>query len=202
MPRTSLRAVTNRRQRGITLIEMSVVVVIIMIMATLIQPNYTHLKEGLNQRAFTANLRSEVLKGRSMAIQDGKTVTLGYDGGSSNVTLSEPSVDSTDSSQAATAVNTLKDQPTEVVHQIAIPSGVTLANFRVGSADIGAGDFKLRFYPDGRCDGGGIELQIGKATQSLKIDVKGYPTYLTGALPDSTNEVWAAGTYEQRNPTN
>ncbi len=198
MPQTLSRAVSNRRNRGITLIEMSVVVMVILIMAALIERNFSHVKEGLAQRAFTSSLRSEVIRARLTAIQDGKTVTMQYDPAGSTFTLSEPTTDTTSSNQAPIKITDLQSQPTESVHSIPIAPGITFSTFRIGTNDTGNGDWKLHFYPEGRSDGGGVQMMVGKVTESLLIDPHGLPTYVSGPLPDASNDVWQSGTYEQR----
>jgi hypothetical protein len=182
---------------------MSVVVVIILIMAALIEQNFSRVKEGLAEKSFTAGLRSEVLRARVMAIQNGQTVVMQYDAAGSQITLSQPQNDNTDPNQTPTQVpvNTLQDQATTVVHQLAVPKSVQFDGFRTGTNDVGDGDWKLHFYSDGRSDGGGLQLRLGSQGQSLVVDKKGYPTYVTGSLPDPTTDNWPSGTYEQRTTT-
>ncbi len=198
MRQTSLTAVTkSRRTRGITLIEMSVVVIVILIMAALVERNFAHVKDGLAQRAFISNLRAEVTRGRLQAIQDGQTVTMQYDPAGSQFTLSEPEIN-TDSNQTPQLVTDLQNLTSNPVHSLKIPSGVSFSDFKTGTTDEGNGNWQLHFYPEGKSDGGGIQILIGQQTQSLLIDNHGNSSFVSGQLPDNTNDIWTSGTYVQR----
>jgi Tfp pilus assembly protein FimT len=198
-PQTSSRAATSRRRtRGITLIELSLVVIVIGIMAALIEPSYAHVKDGLAQRAFVNNLRSEIVRGRLQAIKDGQIVTLQYDPAGSQFTLSEPPVPDANSTQTPELVTDLQNQQASQTHAISIPSGVSFSDFKTGTTDQGSGTWQLHFYPDGTSDGGGAQVTIGKSTQSILVDTQGNPTMLAAPLPDTTNDIWTSGIYDQR----
>ncbi len=192
MPQTSLKPVANLRVRGVTFIEMCVIVTILLIMAALIEPNYARIKEGQNQRAFVSALASEVKRAKVTAISTGRTTTLQYDQGQQQITLNQPSTDTSDPNQFV-PLTELQNQQTQPIHTVQVPSTVTLGDFKLGQNNTDASDWKINFYLDGRCDAGGVRVDINGASHSLVIDENGNASYVDGPLPDTSNDVWQAG---------
>lgn len=79
-----------------------------------------------------------------------------------------------------------------------LPSGASMGNVVLGGKTASTSDFSLHFYPDGRSEGGGIEMSDNGAARSLQIDRQGYATLTDGSLPAATESSWEAGIYEQR----
>ncbi len=172
LPRVKIR-------RGYTLVEMSVVVMIIALLAAAVVPNLVSLKTGRELRQFRTDLRQLAAQARESAISTGAELEMSFASG--QFTIQSPATDST-------------VQP----KQLAVPDAVTTNRFELAGADAAEGDWKLRFYPDGTTDGGGVELREGQDAFALQIKKNGETTLIDGALPDATTDRWQAGEHEQR----
>lgn len=80
----------------------------------------------------------------------------------------------------------------------ALPDGASLGTIVLNDKSSSTSDFKLHFFPDGRSEGGGFEMQEGSATRSIGIDRSGIATQIDGSLPPIADSTWEAGTYAQR----
>lgn len=179
---------------------MLVVVAFVAIMAALISRSFSHAKDSLADKALIGDLRSEITRAHLKAIQDGQIVTLQYDPVGRQFTLNEAPVQDASNTQTPELITDMQNQQTSQVHAIPLPadSAISFTDFQVGSKDQGAGQWSLPFYPDGTSDGGGAQITIGKAVQSIKVDTHGVPTVSQGPLADPTNDLWPVGTYYQR----
>lgn len=166
-------------RRGFTLIEMSVVVLIIALLAAAVAPNLVSLKTGRELRQFRSDLRQLAAQTRESAISTGKELDLSF--GSNRFSVQPADTEST-----------------VVPRTLAVPDVVTTNRFELAGADSSEGEWTLRFYPDGTTDGGGVELREGQNAFALQIKKSGEVLVVDGNLPDTTAEKWQAGEHEQR----
>jgi type II secretory pathway pseudopilin PulG len=197
-----------RRHRGFTLIEMSVIVVVLMLFAALIVPNVIKMGPAQQQRAIYGALVDLVRKAREDAIENGTTYALAYDGSKSAFVLKKQpaSPDQTASStgnlpqpenRPLSNVQSVSDL--EDVTSLVLPAGIQANTFRVGTEGTDPGSWLLHFYPDGTSEGGGVELTPGgNVFKSVEVTKNGIPSLVDGPLPDPSEEKWTAGTYAQQ----
>lgn len=172
------------RQRGFTLIELTVVIVVLMLFASVVVPNLSAQKAGRERRAFLESARRIALDARSEAIERGATVTLRYEEGQKEMKLEREAAE--------------QNEEAEEIRTVALPEDFSLQNFRVGKESVTAGDWQVRFFADGTSDGGAVELDENGDIQSLIVDKRGNATLESGSLPEETDERWPVGDYERR----
>jgi prepilin-type N-terminal cleavage/methylation domain-containing protein len=196
-----------KRKRGYTLIEISVVLVVLVVFSALIVPNVIRMGPQQQQRALYGSLLDFARQARQGAIETGQTYALAFDSAKSEFVMRrEPS------STAATQSNTTLPAPAgrplanvqsvsdlEDVKDLPLPSGIQANSFRVGTDSPDASSWLIHFYPDGTSDAGGVELTPGGTNyKSLVITADGLASVVDGSLPDPSDQTWTAGTYAQK----
>lgn len=175
------------RQRGFTLAEMIIVVMIISLLAAMIVPNVANQQKGIQVRAFFSELSNFAADARERAISTKKPITLALDSNTQSfVQTTKADDDDANDQQLAT---------------LKLPSGVTTDNFISGENTMGASDWKVQFFPDGSSDGGGVELTSSGRVRTLKVDLDGTVSISDGPTPDDSqkqDDQWPAGDYEKR----
>src|SRR5579862_9146202 len=130
-----------RRHRGFTLIEMSVILVVLLVFVALISPNIVKMGPAQQQRAIYGTLVDLARSAREGAIENGTTYALAYDGTKSAFVLKRQPANP---DQATTTGNLPQpeDRPLtniqsvsdlEDVKSVALPSGIQTNTFRVGT---------------------------------------------------------------------
>lgn len=79
-----------------------------------------------------------------------------------------------------------------------MPEFFTVDLFRTEDQDVSSGEWTIRFYPDGRSDGGGLQVSDGGKLTSLSVDREGVVRLLNDRLPRNDEDRWPAGDYERR----
>ena len=79
-----------------------------------------------------------------------------------------------------------------------LPSGLEASNFRSQDNNVDPGSWLIHFYPDGTSDSGGVEIARGQEQNSLQVTNDGFPSLISGPLPDTSDQQWTAGTYAQK----
>lgn len=209
MPRILWMASSKRR--GFTLVEMSVVIALVALFASIIVPNLIKRQQNQAIDTFFAQVFQTAKKAREMAITKNLTLHMKLEG--SRVTVTQDTAGTQDaaspdgaqtpavtpgaanSSSAQTQDQT--DQNGTEVLGLDVPDAVSATKFQLAGMDSSSGDFDLRFYPDGTTDGGGIEFTVGDGTEALNVSDRGAVT-LDDQLEDPTQTRWSAGEYVQR----
>ncbi len=172
----------NRKCKGFTLIEVSVVVLIFALFSALVVPRLYSLRRGDDVRKFTIELPGAIRTIRANAISRSESLVLAYDSQSNE--LQVQSVDGQ-----------------EVGSSVSIPADVEVTGARIGKSDAAGSDWELRFYSDGTCDGGGINFSFDGKAQSLQLYAQtGAGRWVDGELPELGTDEWQAGELEQRVP--
>lgn len=171
------------RRRGFTLIEISTIVVILAMIAAITYPSLASVVKSQRIRSYLQDVERLTTDARGIAVQTGQTVSLVSDGeGSFQIRASSEESDEG-----------------QVFEQIAPVQGISATSFRLGSDDIGADEWELRFYEDGTADPGGVLLTEANETWALVIEPKtGRGRIQRGELPDTTLTEWEAGDYVRR----
>lgn len=179
----------KRTERAFTLMELSVVIVILALFAAVIVPNLLARRTSRAAAAFFVRLPDLVEEARETAQRQSVTVELQYDSNKRSFTLStEP---------AATTSQTKNEAPT-IVREAAVPEGIEPQTFRGADQVQSSGDWVVKFFADGKSDGGGVELLDHGKAHALLIESNGTCQMLLGNLPQSDQTSWPAGEHEQR----
>jgi prepilin-type N-terminal cleavage/methylation domain-containing protein len=190
MDRPAARATTqtlaknfNRLNKGFTLIEMTVVITILVVFAAVIMPNLSSEQKSRTARQFFPKARNLMLEARSRSIGDGVTRSVRIDESGGRLVVERTDADTGD--------------PVED-RSLALPEGVTSSAFRVEKEESNSSEWAVRFFADGKALGGGITFESNGRAISLIVDATGSITQIDGSLPDTSDETWDAGGYEQR----
>jgi len=169
--------------KAFTLIELTVVIAVLALLAAAVMPFLAAAEVGGKERAFLSNLKGLAIEGRETAINSGRDVTLTYD----------------DTNNAFTLKTTDSNGDDQDIKSEDMPPSLKTTKFEVGTQDSNAGDWKVLFYPDGTSDGGGVEIARGNDTLSLYIDKStGRSQMISDQLPDPKADSWTAGDYVHR----
>ena len=223
--RTSLVALTTKR-RGYTLIEMTVIIVLIAIFAAMVGPYLVALRDGQQRRATLAGVADLAVLAREMAVSNSQTMYLEPDTTSNALVLKEQyapsSYQATANGASASAMSQNADtmvvngkvQSTrttsnigtespdasqdKTIKKLTMTSGLQFGNYQLAGTTSDPSSWKLHFYADGTSDGGAVEVLDKGKTQTLVVNVHSGIKMIDGTLPDTTNEKWQAGNYVQR----
>ena len=217
---TMLTSLTARtRKRGYTLIEMTVVTVILVVFSALVVPSYIAIRDGQKRRAFYPSVVDLAATAREWAISRHRILYLetdsstnmfmikqqkndstyqAADGGSGSATPSTGSKqqDTTPQTNIGTAVNDRSNDTTEATLPVA--PGVQFGNYQLSGNASDSTSWKMAFYPDGSCDSGAVELNDKGIVRTLVVNRKGGAKIVEGSIPDSSQDKWSAGNYVQR----
>jgi type II secretory pathway pseudopilin PulG len=163
--------------------ELSVVTAIMMLFAAVVVPAVVNQKERREEREFRSSLLRLVDDARERAIESGKTVSLVMGDGDDQLQVTREGDD---------------DQEDTVVRSLTVHPGFEITSFEMGGDQVAPTEWKLRFYPEGKADGGGFELRQGTDLKSLVIDKTGNVRLSEGPLPDTSQDKWPAGEFEKR----
>ena len=213
---------TAARKRGFTLVELSVVIVVLVLFATLILPNLCKQKSVLADRDFYPGVQRIVSYAREQAIGQNITTVVTFDEASNSFTVghetftdqNEPtdsnitnqpgsltSVTSTTppatnpnatTTNSATSANVTISNDT-VSMTVPMPTTYSIADYQIAGSDKSASDWQLEFFPDGHCDGGLLHFRHGSLEDSVVINTRGKSKIVEGNIPDPTADLWPAG---------
>ncbi len=173
----------KRRTQGFTLIELTVVILILALLAGAVFARIGSVRDSQIYHGFVNQLGEIGTQTRAEAIALAKPVDLEFD--SSNSRFSIHTVDDNGSDKQLSTLS--------------VPNGYTPQRFQLNGKDSDAGEWKLYFYPDGSCDGGGVQITQGNNTISLYCDASTGKSKLThDQLPDPSTLNWTAGDYIHR----
>lgn len=192
------------RVRGFTLVEASIVLLVLCMMAAIATPSAVAFKRSQQERAFFHALYRLPGQAREAAISNGGTVTLTYNDAQNQFELQLQPANSTvggnttgSNSQSTTYTQSQNQMQTDTPFRtLAVVDPIKVTRQVLGTQDVGSGDWKINFYPDGTCDGGGLELDSNGQTLSMAIKASTCEiTTSDQALADPTQQKWQAGDY-------
>jgi type II secretory pathway pseudopilin PulG len=186
------------------LIEVTVMLVVIVLFAALIVPHVVNMVSAQKRRESYGDVLDLAKQARDGAVESGLTYALTYDPAKSEFDLKkEPAPQ--DANTIAGTLPTPAARPLANVQSVSdleqvsnydLPSQVQASKFVAIDDAVDGASWIVHFYPDGTSDGGGVELsEGGTTTQSIQVDKSGISTLVDGSLPDSTEQLWQAGTY-------
>jgi type II secretory pathway pseudopilin PulG len=184
---------------------MIVVLFVLVIFASLIAPNLVSQRDGQRRRAAYGQVLDLISEARLSAVGNDSTYAITWDSGASQFDLKKepPNQDSDNSSSIPSPESRPLQTATNIgefeqVKALTIPSPLQPEAFRIGDNNSDPGSWAIHFYPDGTSDGGGFQIAAGNDVKSVLIDRYGLATQTNAPLPDPTDVVWPAGTYDQK----
>jgi prepilin-type N-terminal cleavage/methylation domain-containing protein len=172
------------RSRGFTLVEMTVVVAVLAMLAAVVLPRFIALEAGQESRDFASALMRLGTDARLIAIETGQQVEVTFDEDRGLIVLS-----------------TLDEEtlvPTEN-KTISVPSSHELSAFVAAGEFMTPAEWMLDFHPDGSGRSGGIEVRDGEYTYHITINGHdGTSKRMEGQLEEAGEVEWQAGELEQR----
>jgi prepilin-type N-terminal cleavage/methylation domain-containing protein len=171
-----------RIKRGFTLIELSVVIVILVLMSATVYLRLVSTESSRAYRDFRLAVRRLGIEAHEEAISRKQIASVAYD----------------ESGPALTLMVEGDDQAEAEIRRVELAPGVEATRFSAGDSDSTGAEWRLRFYPDGRSDGGGIELDSSGQTFAMYAEKSGAVHFADGSLPELRDERWPAGEYERR----
>lgn len=178
--KTRISSTARTKSRGFSLIEMSIVITLIALFAAFILPNLVNSRQSERERLFHYGMKRLADNARETAISRNATLHLSIDQNRMTVT------NETDTKQKG-----------DEIMGIDIVDGASPTKFQANGQDMSAGDWDIRFFPDGTADEGGVEFTLGQDTEALNITPRG-ATSVDEKLTNPADIRWEAGTYETR----
>lgn len=177
MPQTSQ---ATERVRAFTLVEVIVVCAVLIIIAAAIVPNLFAITRSRRLQDLEGNIARLPAEARNEAQQTQTPVRLRVSG----TMLVMEQVPANDAPQQVKAVDMGDSLQVDTVQLNGQPSDV--------------GSWAWTVYPDGSADSGGIQFSEGKAQKSLILSPTGTAQWVSGDLPDQSQDQWTAGQLLQR----
>lgn len=172
-----------KNRAGFTYVELSVVILVLALVVAMVTPNVQAFMRGEQDRRERSAISRMSLEARLEALSSGNPTGLSYDGASREFVITNEASDSTGSE----------------VKRIIVPDAIEPVRFVANRTEMSPAEWKVVYYPDGTCDGGGIEMSEGPTTMALLLDPSSASgRWVQGQLPDPQTERWAAGEYERR----
>lgn len=171
-----------KRSRGFTLVEATVIIFIVVILASLISPRIPAFEKSRQVQTFIDGLPRIVTQARINALTSGKTTKITYDQAQKKLVVGQEQT----------------DQGDKTIASLPVPDAVRLASFQLGGQPSGPSDWILNFYADGKCDGGGIEVNDANRLRGLQVSTNGLGRLIDGPLPVAGEDTWSAGELVQR----
>lgn len=171
------------RSRAFTLIELTVVVLVLALMSAMVVPRLNAVKSGIDAKVNMDAIQRLASRARESAMSTGRPVAMAYN----------------ETDRAFELRQNNADGDSEVSNTLAIHPDFEPNRFVNGTDELTASDWTLSFYPDGTSDGGGFEMDEGGITRSLVVGARnGLSKWSNGSLPVYETEKWQAGEYERR----
>ena len=170
----------TERARAFTLVEAVVVCAILIVIASALVPNLLAFTRSRRVKDLEGNVARLPAETRNEALQLRTPVRLRVSG----TTLVMEQVPATGNPQQVKTVDMGDTLQVDSVQLNGKPSDV--------------GSWEWTAYPDGTADSGGIQFSEGAAQKSLILAPTGEAQWISGPLPDQSQDQWPAGQLLQR----
>jgi prepilin-type N-terminal cleavage/methylation domain-containing protein len=170
-------------RRGFTLIEMSVVITVLSVMAALILPNMVAIQRSRELRLLKAQIQRLPQEAKMEARKSNAPIVLRVDADALVM-------------ERIPVGDEAGDDPVEI-RRVALNSDIRAERARKGQETIDLASWEWRVYPDGSCASTNLEFSEGDLTEALVIETAGDAYWATGDEVDQEQE-WAAGDIETR----
>jgi len=171
-------------RRGFTLVELSVVIVLIALFAATILPKLVVVRDSQRAAAFRTEITRFFREARENAVTRRAVIEVRYDG---------------DSWEMVQLPSETEDAEEEQLSQLGMLAGTSATAFRMNDADVAADEFLVRCYPDGTVTDAVLEWGGEGETYVLNLDgPSGRVTMRRGTIENQAEEDWPAGEIEKR----
>jgi prepilin-type N-terminal cleavage/methylation domain-containing protein len=180
----------KRHRHAFTLIEMTVVISILALMAAVIMPNLVAIKRSRELRELEWQVRRLPAEARVEARRRNARVTMRVEG-DDLVLFQMPTADDTET------------DPIEI-KRVPLNGNIRVDAVRRGTESIDTSSWEWIAYPDGSSDSANIAILEGDTSKSLVLPTEGEARWITEAQqqdpdnPGDDDEHWVAGEVEQR----
>ena len=161
------------------------VVLILVVFASFILPNFSASRNSREVTSFFVALPDLAVFARERAMDDNSTTRIRYDDGNATFTVTEDAQPNS-------------EEEDQILRELAMPSLLTAQAFRQEDENVTTGDWELVFYPDGRSNGGGVEIEDNGRRRSMLVEPDGTIKTDDQPLPAVEDRRWEAGQIEQR----
>lgn len=177
--------ITNPRRRNLsttafTFVEVSVVITVLLLMAAVMLPRLSAVKKSRDLRSLEAKVARLPVEARNEAVKSSAPVTIRL------------------SDTALVMERTPANGSAEQVKQIDLGSTMQVDDAQRNGQEAAPASWQWTAYPDGTSDSGGLTVIEGDQRKSLIMPKAGFPTWVTGDLPDASQDQWPAGDLLQR----
>lgn len=173
-----------RRASGFTLIEVSVVIVVIAAMAVLVLPNMVAIEQSRQRRAAESALQRLPAEAREESRRLKAPVTVRVEG---DELVMERWFVGEDAGR----------EPEEI-KRISLYGSVKIENVRQGSESYSPDEWEWTAYPDGSSPSANLEVTEGESTKMLYFPPDGDGRWLLDGEEDPTEGGWDAGEVQVR----
>lgn len=176
-----------RAMRGATMIEMTVVMAILVIAAAAVMPRVSSYERSRTLKATEAKIARLPVEAAAQAVALGVPVRIRSTGSSLIMEKVTPDTDGT--------VTT--DSNAEQIKEILL-NDIRIDDAQLNGKISNEGAWEWLVYPDGSSDKGELEFGEGSAHVSLVISDHATSQWLSGDMPDQTQDTWDAGSLATR----
>ncbi|MBL8047252.1 MAG: prepilin-type N-terminal cleavage/methylation domain-containing protein [Chthonomonas sp.] len=172
----------NSRRAAFTLLELSVVVVIIAVITGAVAPAVGRWKTGADLRQFYARAQALASESRELAVRQRTTLRLTVEGES--VVLRS---------------GVTEEEEGQAVRTLTLPDNVSLSSATRQATTETTDGFVISYYPDGSSDGGTLTFESDGSPRALRVDKQGRADFVASDAPETgEGETWSAGDLEVR----
>jgi Tfp pilus assembly protein FimT len=175
---------SRQRQRGISIVELSIVVAILVACAAVVMPGVVAIQHSRDLKDIEASIARLPSEARNDAIRTQNPVQMKIEG--STLVIQQTDADS--------------GQP-KTLKQVDLGDNLRVADVQENGQTVDTGSWQWTAYPDGASDSGGIQFDEGHSSKSLNMPTNGEAEWISGPLPDQSEQQWPAGQLAQRNGT-
>lgn len=171
------------RRQGFTLIEMSVVITVLVVMAALVLPNMVAVQRSRDMRLLKARIQRLPQEAAMEARRSNSPIVLRVDGDAlimERIPVGEEA----------------GDDPVEI-RRVPMNGDIRAERVRQGQQIIDLASWEWRVFPDGSHPAVNLEFAEGERTEALVIEAAGDAYWSTGDAVEQEQE-WAAGDIETR----
>jgi Tfp pilus assembly protein FimT len=195
---------------------MIVIALILMIMAALAVPNIVAYQRSASHKQLEANVARLPLEARNQAVLLQNPVSISVSGNTlvmqeqefdTNPNSNTGSMSSNDSSTTLDPDNLMQGASgsagagatTQVqLKTIDLGTDMQVDSVQLNGQATDTGSWLWMAYPDGSSDTGAIQFSEGSVSKSLVMDGKGHSQWISGEMPDQSQDEWSAGQLETR----
>lgn len=180
-------------RRGFTLVEISIVIVVIALMASLIVPRMMPLIQSQQSESFRLDAFNLVREAREQAVGQSRAITVRVDGETLRAELDDQSEINPDGAQ---------EEGGQALDTETAPDGTQVDQLWQDGEAVDASSFRLVFYPTGDATPAVLQFnQNGKLWHIVVQGGSGRVTLVEGEYIQGEETRWPAGNLEVRGAT-